>query len=368
VIIQALGAVFAELRYERMGNEKLVDVMYGSETGNAEAIARRIHAELGDHGFAAGCILPLDSYEQTSLCHGDGKGPVESRLFVFVISTYGDGDAPLNSNRFFKYLRKKSHPVDALQHVSYAVLGLGDTNYTNFCNGSKRLERVLKKYGARNVYHRGEADDEIGLHLVVEPWIDGLWDAINKYFGAEAIPPALHAQPEKLDASPAKAPTQLNGVPRPAEFKLRIEESVGAVEKTWTNTEKGEFQDTFTGRVCGARLLTSTSCDKRVWHMEVESDNNLSYQPGDAFSIRVRNNVEEVDELLAILKVDGNKVISIYDGENLVNGPEKVKDILGWRYDIRSPASKKLLRALADSCTDPADEQRLLLWSSRTGK
>ncbi|KAJ8902981.1 hypothetical protein NDN08_006298 [Rhodosorus marinus] len=347
-----------------MGNERLVDVMYGSETGNAEAIARRIHAELGEHGLSAGCILPLNSYEQTCLSHVDEKSPVQSRMFVFVISTYGDGDVPFNTDRFFKYLRKKSHPVDFLRNVSYAVLGLGDTNYTNFCNGSKRLERALKKYGAKNVYYRGEADDEIGLHLVVEPWIDGLWDAMNKYFGAEAIAPALQAQTEKLDPSPAKAPTQLNGVPKPAELKLRVEESVGPVENSSTKTENGEF----TGRVCGARLLTSTSCDKRVWHMEVESDNNLSYQPGDAFSVRVRNNAEEVDELLAILKVDGNKVISIYDGENLVNGPEKVKDTLGWRYDIRSPASKKLLRALADSSTDAADEQRLLLWSSRTGR
>ena len=37
----------------------VVDVLYASVTGNAEEIARRIHAELATHELPQGALLPL---------------------------------------------------------------------------------------------------------------------------------------------------------------------------------------------------------------------------------------------------------------------------------------------------------------------
>ncbi|XP_046851855.1 methionine synthase reductase-like isoform X2 [Xenia sp. Carnegie-2017] len=57
---------------------------------------------------------------------------------------------------------------------------LGDTNYTNFCNCSKNLNSRLLELGATHFYPPGFADDAVGLELVVEPWIEGLWPALQK--------------------------------------------------------------------------------------------------------------------------------------------------------------------------------------------
>lgn len=40
--------------------------------------------------------------------------------------------------------------------------GLGDTNYTNFCNMGKMLNRRLLELGATNFYETGYADDGVG--------------------------------------------------------------------------------------------------------------------------------------------------------------------------------------------------------------
>lgn len=104
-------------------------------------------------------------------------------------------------------------------YFSLPVSALGDTNYTNFCNCGKTIERCLNGLGAKQFYATGYADDGVGyvlwgnkvkavsfLHLifnllllfllltlyhlldfvmsrlevVVDPWLQGLWNAIKE--------------------------------------------------------------------------------------------------------------------------------------------------------------------------------------------
>lgn len=60
-----------------------------------------------------------------------------------------------------------------------AILGLGDTNYTNFCNMAKRLDKKLSDLGAVSFMAKGLADDGVGLELVVDPWIEKLWGVLG---------------------------------------------------------------------------------------------------------------------------------------------------------------------------------------------
>ena len=46
--------------------------------------------------------------------------------------------------------------------VIFYFTGLGDTNYTNFCNCSKTLNSRLKELGATHFYPPGFADDAVG--------------------------------------------------------------------------------------------------------------------------------------------------------------------------------------------------------------
>ena len=42
------------------------------------------------------------------------------------------------------------------------LLGLGDTNYTNFCNCGKTMDKRLAELGASRFYESDFADDAVG--------------------------------------------------------------------------------------------------------------------------------------------------------------------------------------------------------------
>ena len=100
-------------------------------------------------------------------------------FFNFVAA--GDGDPPENARKFIRSISRKTVSQDFLAHLHYALLGLGDTNYSTFCGGPKRLEKELKAHGATSFYPTAFADDAVGLEEVVEPWIDGLFPALQSH-------------------------------------------------------------------------------------------------------------------------------------------------------------------------------------------
>ena len=43
-----------------------------------------------------------------------------------------------------------------------SLLALGDSNYTNFCNCGKSIEKRILELGAKPFYQTGYADDAVG--------------------------------------------------------------------------------------------------------------------------------------------------------------------------------------------------------------
>jgi sulfite reductase (NADPH) flavoprotein alpha-component len=121
-------------------------VVYASQTGSAEILARRSAALLSTGGLAAraACISGLD---EASL-------RAASRI-LFIASTYGEGDAPDTAARFAG--RLMAARVD-LAHLHYAVLALGDRSYANFCGFGRALDAWLRKAGATPLFERIDVD------------------------------------------------------------------------------------------------------------------------------------------------------------------------------------------------------------------
>ena len=120
-------------RSKAMKSEQLL-ILFGSQTGNAEWISKHIYSESLERGYKAQVMCLNDSIEY--------DWTLDFALIVVTSST-GDGDPPDNSNKFLKWLRKNP----GLDGKKYAILGLGDTNYTNFCNTAKRIDRKLIELG-----------------------------------------------------------------------------------------------------------------------------------------------------------------------------------------------------------------------------
>ncbi|KAJ3265857.1 hypothetical protein HDU77_003625 [Chytriomyces hyalinus] len=148
-----------------------IKLLYGSQTGNAESISKHLYEEALARGFDCSLAV-LDDYEKVSF--------TDNCVLVIVVSTTGDGDFPDNTTKFFRWTRrgKKEDLVAAFAGKQFTVLALGDTNYTNFCQTGKRIERRLLELGATTFLPKGMADDGTGLEQVVDPWVSNLWKTL----------------------------------------------------------------------------------------------------------------------------------------------------------------------------------------------
>ena len=80
----------------------------------------------------------------------------QARRALFVVSTFGDGEAP-DSARAFE--RKVLGQPWALDHLNYAVLALGDRQYPHFCGFARRLQAWLGERGATRAFSPVEVDN-----------------------------------------------------------------------------------------------------------------------------------------------------------------------------------------------------------------
>ncbi|KAK7200557.1 methionine synthase reductase, mitochondrial precursor-like protein [Novymonas esmeraldas] len=154
-------------------------VLYGSETGNAESIAKRLHHDaVTTHGFPGAECMTLNQAVTKKLFDEQlVEDTAKSLCVVLVCSTMGEGEPPQNAARFRRWLR---NTVGKLHRVRYCLLALGDTNYNNFCAPGVFMDNKLSEMGGVRCYPRGEADDGVGLHLVVDPWVEGVWAALKQ--------------------------------------------------------------------------------------------------------------------------------------------------------------------------------------------
>lgn len=328
-------------------------LLYATQQGQAKAIAEEICEKAAAHGFSADlhCISESDQYDLKT----------ETAPLVVVVSTTGTGDPPDTARKFVKKIQDKTLPDDFFAHLRYGLLGLGDSEYTYFCNGGKVIDKRLQELGAQHFYDTGHADDCVGLELVVEPWIDGLWAALTKHFvsskGIEEMsvtlttastasqkmdpvkPELMHIESQiellRLDDSGRKDSGVLeqNAVNRDqssaliAELESSLTHSIPPLSQASLNIPalppdylqvhlhespgQEESQEpvtlvdpVFQVPVSKAVQLTTSDAIKTTLLVELDiSKTDFSYQPGDAFNVICPNSDSEVQSLLHRLQL-----------------------------------------------------------------
>lgn len=119
---------------------------FASQSGLAEQLAWQSAGQLQ----AAG--LPVQVRSLAELGEDELR---QARRALFVVSTFGDGEAP-DSARGFE--RKVLGQPWALQHLNYALLALGDRQYPHFCGFARRLQAWLAERGATTAFSAIEVD------------------------------------------------------------------------------------------------------------------------------------------------------------------------------------------------------------------
>jgi sulfite reductase (NADPH) flavoprotein alpha-component len=145
---------------------------FASQSGFAEQLAWQTAGQLQ----AAG--LPVKVQPLADVSEQDLQG---SSNALFVVSTFGDGEAPDSARGFERKILDRS---PSLERLNYAVLGLGDRQYQHFCGFAKRLHSWLGEHGGKTLFAPVEVDSgdpyalrhwqqQLGLltgHAPVDTW------------------------------------------------------------------------------------------------------------------------------------------------------------------------------------------------------
>ena len=298
-------------------------IIYGSQTGNARRAAEALHAKLDAAGLPAR-LLRADAYSTRELAN--------ERLLYLVISTQGEGDPPDDAIGLSEFLLGRRAPK--LPQLQFAVLGLGDTSYADFCGIARKLDARLVELGATRVQTLGEAD--LDIDIVAAPWRE------------QAL---AHAR-ELLKPAPAThlatvTPLRPHALPAWSQDKPFVAEVLANQRITGR-----EFRN------IGFRKYGAV--DKDVRHLELSlQGSGLAYEPGDALGIRHRNPDALVDAVLAATKLDGDALVA-RDGESLA--------LAEWLRDKRelSRIGRPLLASVAERGAH-AELARLLEAQDKSG-
>ncbi|MBO3273779.1 bifunctional nitrate reductase/sulfite reductase flavoprotein subunit alpha [Pseudomonas schmalbachii] len=228
---------------------KPVTLLWASQTGNAEALAERFAARLGEAGLAVE-LSSMADYPPAKLNSVD--------KLLLLSSTFGDGDAPDNGQGFWNTLQQQSD----LKGLNYAVLALGDPNYDQFCQHGRNLDRRLAELGANALLPRVECDTDYQERA--DAWLGELLPLLKP---TEAVPqekPAIGK--DSPHAAKLVANQLLNGP--------------GSAKET------------------------------RLFAFDLR-DSGLTYEAGDALGVWPRNCPELVQEVLDLTRLDGEQPVKV---------------------------------------------------------
>jgi len=154
-------------------------ILFGSQSGNAESLARKLAKEAVRRGFTAR-VAGMDAVTAADLA--------KERHVLMVTSTWGEGDMPDNATAFWEGLNQNGSSP-ALAGVSYSVLALGDRNYGDtFCLAGRRLDERLAELGAQRIHPRVECD--VDFDEPAQQWTAGVFTALQSGGQATVIAPA----------------------------------------------------------------------------------------------------------------------------------------------------------------------------------
>jgi sulfite reductase (NADPH) flavoprotein alpha-component len=274
---------------------KPVTIIFGSQSGNAELIALELAKASGQHGLLSR-VIAMDDVGITNLSQTE-------RLLV-VVSTFGEGDMPDNAEMLWKQINTLQS--DAFTNSFYAVLGLGDRSYENFCQAGKDWDKKLAELGAKQIQPLLECDVDYVENA--DRWVDSILSEISAEGDQTKI---IHLTDEPLLA---------------------------------TRPRRANRHNPMQAVLLDRRALNKTGSSKHNMHYALSlSNSGENYSVGDAFYIIPYNRAELVEQLIAWCGFDGDHI-----------NPEKNKTIrqrLTEDLEIRI-LGQSTLQLIAQCCTN----------------
>merc|ERR1719265_1191628 len=257
-------------------------IVYGSETGTAEAVARRF----AKHAKHRGCAIRACT-EMNDICDLPSQSAV---AVVAFIATCGDGEIPGGALQFKEAIQ--NFGSNDLSRHTFTIFALGDRGYAKFCEAGKFFDERLERCGAKRVADIGIGDacDEDGWETGYTAWLPCALSKLGVPEEKEShLPPAPPFTVEDCvaldDSHPGSnvlVPSQL--CPPGAQL----------------------------ARVVENRRLPPSDYERDIRHFVIDNTEvDLPFNLGDAVGLYPQNLPEDVEEALAWFGFPADRPLSL---------------------------------------------------------
>ena len=269
-----------------------VTILWGSQTGNSEGVAKKL-AKAMKVGNYNPQIIDMGQYDKAQLA--------KEQNVLIITSTYGDGEPPDNAADLHEFIMSESVP--SLEGVNFSVFALGDSEYPDYCQCAIEFDTQLEKFGAKRIFKRIDCDVDYDEEF--KEWKAGVMDAL----GGAASASEVEEVEEELPY----------GKKRP-----------------------------FPSPVINSYNLNGEGTDRETYHIEFSLEGSgLEYETGDALSVFSHNPEEAVDEILKNLSFKPTEEVPLPNGKEAT-----LREALITSYDIRS-LNKSLLTKWQETSGSP---------------
>jgi homodimeric pyruvate:ferredoxin (flavodoxin) oxidoreductase len=317
-----------------------VTVLYGSDTGNAEMVAKNFQFELKRRGLRAK-VLAMNDVPVAELS--------ESSQILAIVATAGQGDMPKSALKFWEEMESflETAPADFMADTKFAVFGLGDSSYVFFNEAAVKVDEAFARLGGQRVHDLGMGDDQhtARFDTVLEDWSPDYFDNIEAPPPPEELSPPSHlvefvAANDALAAKAAEPFVPAGSKP----VRLRLK-----------------------------RSTVPPGYERDIDHFEFDlTGSGLSYSQGDSLGVWPTNAQTQVDLCLSALGLNGDEIVHLkpIDSNRSVPLPEvvSVQTIFSEILDIGGWPKRRFYEMLKLCATDPAEKEQLRLICSREGK
>ena len=265
---------------EKNDSETLINILFGTQTGNSESVAEDLSNFALSNGFKTQ-INALDDIEMNNL----------SKMInvAIITSTYGEGEMPDNAQLFWNALSSNTAPQ--LNNMNYSVLALGDTGYEEFCHAGKLLDTRLEQLGAKRIIKRIDCD--VDFEDLAEKWINSIVPKFNP--------------DKKLD--------------------VVNKDKTESIVKSWSR------KNPYEAIISCNTLLSGPNSNKEIIHYEIDlGDSGLKYEVGDSLSIIPRNKQLLVDQIIERLHTSKDFIPSGHEID--------IENLLKFKFEILTPTKR----------------------------
>ncbi|MEH7747089.1 assimilatory sulfite reductase (NADPH) flavoprotein subunit [Neobacillus drentensis] len=291
---------------------KNVTILFGSQSGNAQGLAKKAGKTLEAAGFQV-TVISMSDFKPNNLKKVDN--------LLIVASTHGEGTPPDNAIAFHEFLHGKRAPK--LEHLRFSVLALGDSSYEFFCQTGKDFDARLEELGGTRLYPRFDCD--LDYDEPASEWLAGVLSNLKEADAGSQVP---------------------------------VQELVSqAVESTYSRSNP------FKAEVLENINLNGRGSNKETHHLELSLEGSgLTFQPGDSLGIYPENDPALVNLLLEEMNWDPEQQVTVNKkGESLA-----LKEALITHFEITTltkPLIEKAARLTANEnlqeLLSPGNEEKL---------